>query len=337
VIAPDDHRRFRALVESGSRFALVTHMNPDGDAIGAELGLAAFLIDRGKHVEIVNHDPTPRVLRFLERGRPPIRLYDPAADDRALAEFDRIVLLDNSAPDRLGRMEAAMLALRANVLCIDHHPTRATAWGDLILDVGASAAAAMVHELTTAAGWTPDRDAAEALYVGIATDTGFFRFNSTTPDSLRIAADLLAAGVDPAKCYRRIYERNSPEYTRILGSALAGMRLDAGGRVVSVRIPLDVIGASEDVDTSEMTTPLLAIDGVRVALLFRELEGGRVKVSLRSKGDLDVHELAVRFGGGGHRNASGIVTAGRLDAVAREVVERAVALAGDAPDDGAGP
>ena len=123
-----------------------------------------------------------------------------------------------------------------------------------------------------------------------------------------------------------IYERNSPDYTRILGEALSGLRLDADGRVVSVAVLQTTTRGAEDVDTSEMTTPLLAIDGVRIALLFRELDDGRVKVSLRSKGSLDVHALALAFGGGGHRNASGIVATGTLADVSSRVIEAATAL-----------
>jgi len=219
-----------------------------------------------------------------------------------------------------------MRELAATVLCIDHHPTRGTIWGQAILDVGSSAAAAMVHELVVGCGWLPDEAAAEALFVGIATDTGFFRYNSTSPQALRISADLMERGVNPAECYRRIYERNSPTFARILGAALAGMRLDAGGQVVSVRVTSDAHGGAEDVDTSEMMTPLLAIDGVEVALLFREIEGGKVKVSLRSKGARDVHALALEYGGGGHRNASGIVADGTLDDVHDRIVERAAAM-----------
>ena len=326
MISAEGHRRFEAAVESARTFVLVTHMNPDGDAFGSELGLARFLHARGKQVAIVNHDPVPPVLQFLDRGDVPIELYDPAQHDGLLAEVDRIVLLDNSAPDRLGRLEPRMRELAATVLCIDHHPTRGTIWGDAILDVRSSAAAAMVHELVTARGWRPDADAAEALFVGIATDTGFFRYNSTSPEALRISAELMECGADPAACYRRIYERNSPVFARILGGALAALELDAGGRVVSVRITRETLRDAADVDTSEMMTPLLAIDGVQVALLFRELDDDRVKVSLRSKGDWDVHALALEYGGGGHRNASGIVASGSLAEVRERVVGRAVAM-----------
>jgi phosphoesterase RecJ-like protein len=322
------HTLFRQLVEAHDRFVLTTHMNPDGDALGSEVGLARFLVSLGKSVRTINQDATPEILAFLEDDDFPVEVFDPAVHEQVLQDAPLIVLVDNSAPDRLGRMEQAMLAVASRTLCIDHHPTRSTPWRHNILDRRACATAAMIHELVSARGWRPDLAAAEALYVGIATDTGFFRFNSTNEQAHRIAAELLDLGVHPARCYQEIYERNSEAYTRLLGHALTDLRLDGGGAVVSVRLTSELIRScdADDVDTSEITTSLLSMDGVWAALLFRELSDGRVKVSLRSKGDVDVHRLATRFGGGGHRNASGIVVEGELDAVMQEVIEGAVAL-----------
>jgi phosphoesterase RecJ-like protein len=134
--------------------------------------------------------------------------------------------------------------------------------------------------------------------------------------------------------YQEIYERNSPAYVRLLGHALVGLRLDAGGAVASVRITRRMLEQldAEEVDATEITTSLLALDGVRVAALFRELADGRIKVSLRSKGTLDVHRLAIEFGGGGHRNASGIVMPGRLDDAIEVVTSRASELLGASGD-----
>jgi phosphoesterase RecJ-like protein len=200
-----------------------------------------------------------------------------------------------------------------------------------VIDTSASATAMIVHELARERGWSPDRSAADALYAGLATDTGFFRFNSTSPRALRVAAELLEAGADPTRCYREAYERNSPSYTRLLGRALAGLSLSDDGAVASVGLTLGMIDAcgAAGVDTSEVTTPVLAVDGVRIAILFRELAGGKVKVSLRSKGALDVQRLAAEFGGGGHRNASGIVMSGRFEEIIETVTRRAVALAAE--------
>jgi phosphoesterase RecJ-like protein len=307
---------------------LTAHMHPDGDALGSQLGLAAFLMERGIEVTILNPDPVSDTLQFIVDRRHKVQTFNPAIHPGTLSDAARIILLDNSAPDRLGSMEEAMVENADRVLCIDHHPSRQPPWADMILDQASSATAAMVYELITRQGWTPDSAAARALFAGLATDTGFFRFNSTNAQAHRIAADLLEIGVDTAATFQAVNERNTPAYTRLLGEALSGLRLDAGGAVVSVRIDNDSQARCEGrgVDTSEMTTPLLAIDGVRIALLFRDLDDGNIKVSLRSKGDLNVHALAMKFGGGGHLNASGIVLAGTLDDVVEQVVAEAVRL-----------
>jgi phosphoesterase RecJ-like protein len=188
----------------------------------------------------------------------------------------------------------------------------------------------MIYDLVRGWGWSPDLRAAEAMYVGLVTDTGFFRFNSTNPHAHEVAAEMLELGVVPGRAYRELYERNTLAFTRLLGHALAGLRLDAGGEVATVRLDREAIERleAEDVDTSEITTAQLALDGVSVALLFRELPDGRVKVSLRSKGTVDLHSLAGEFGGGGHRNASGIVMNGPLDDAVRTVTERVGSLLG---------
>jgi len=330
VIRPADHELFRRRIEGAGDVVLVTHINPDGDALGSQFGLAAFLLERGARVRIVNHDPTPELLSFIADPVVPVELYDSTTHDALLASVPTIVLLDNSAPDRLGRMERPMVAAAERTLCIDHHPMRDAPWAETIVDVGSCATAAMVWELTRPFDWTPSARAADAIYVGLATDTGFFRYNSTSSRAHRVAADLLALGVRPARIFRQIYERNSVAFTRLLGHALAGLRLNDAATVASVLIDRELLERldAEHEDTTEITTTLLALDGVRIVLLFRELAGGgRVKVSLRSKGEIDVHALATEFGGGGHRNASGIVMEGALDEVARIVGARADALA----------
>ena len=331
MITPKDHAAFRALLARAKLYVLVTHVNPDGDAIGSQVGLGRYLRSLGFEVRIVNQDETPPEIRFLEFDGPFAEAYDPARHDGLLDASDAIVLVDNSAPDRLGRMEAPVRSRAAKTFCIDHHPTRSTPWAGNVIDTSASATAVIVHELVRAGEATPDRAAAEALYAGLATDTGFFRFNSTSPRAFRVAAELLEAGADPTRCYREVYERNTPAYTRLLGRALAGLSLATGGAVATVGITLGMIDAcgAAGVDTSEFTTPLLAVDGVRIAMLFRELPGGKVKVSLRSKAELDVQRIAAEFGGGGHRNASGIVMPGRFEDIVEAVTARAVALAAD--------
>jgi phosphoesterase RecJ-like protein len=329
MLAGEFHERFRRLCDASQSFVLTTHVNPDGDALGSEISLARFLLDRGKEVHLVNQDPTPEPLGFLERDEHRIELYDPDRHDALLQSSDLVILVDNSAPDRLGRMERGMLGIRGHTLCIDHHPSRTPPWAHLVLDEGYCATAVMVYELGRGAGWTPDLLAAEAIFTGLATDTGFFRFNSTNATGYEVAAELVRLGVRPARIYREVYERNSLPYTRLLGHALADVRVDAESiaSVVLRRDLIDRLGA-EDEETAEILTALLAMDRIRIALLFRELSDGRVKVSLRSKGPIDVHSLAAEFGGGGHRNASGIVMSSSLEQATREVIGRASAALG---------
>jgi phosphoesterase RecJ-like protein len=329
MIGEAERAQFARLVDEARLCVLVTHVNPDGDAIGSEIGLARFLLARGGEVRIINQDRTPESLRWLEFDGPQAESYEAPRHDGVLDACDAIVLLDNSAPDRLGRMEPAVRARAAKTFCIDHHPTRETPWRKNIIDTSACATAALVYELVTGLGGTIDRAAAEALYAGLSTDTGFFRFNSTSPRAFRIAAALLEAGADPTRSYGEVYERNSPAYTRLLGRALTGLTLAAGGKVGVIGVTRRMVeeAGADGVDLSEVTTPVLAVDGVRIAVFVRELPDGKVKVSLRSKGDLDVQRLAAAFGGGGHRNASGIVMPGAYEDVVKIITDSAVALA----------
>jgi phosphoesterase RecJ-like protein len=328
MIPRDGHAAFRTLLAEAKLYVLVTHVNPDGDAIGSQVGLGRYLQSKGFEVRIVNQDATPEEIKFLEFDGPSAESYDPSRHDGLLDAADAIVLVDNSAPDRLGNLESAVRARSAKTFCIDHHPITATPWKGNIIDTTAPATAVLIHELVRGEGATPDRASADALYAGLATDTGFFRFSSTSPRAFRVASELLEAGADPTRCYREVYERNSPAYTRLLGRALSGLSLAGGDAVATVGITRSMIEASgaAGVDISEFTTPLLAVDGVRIAILFRELADGKVKVSLRSKGELDVSRMAAKFGGGGHRNASGIVMPGRFEDVVSAVTEAAVAL-----------
>ena len=320
----DQQQRFERAIDSAESFVVSTHLRPDGDAIGSETGLIHFLLSRGKQVRVINNDPTAESLRFVEPEGVDVEVYDPERHDELFRSVDRVMLVDNSAPDRLGRLEPIIREVAPKVLCIDHHPLREAPWPRPILDVDSGATAVMIYRLTRAFGWTPDLHAATAMYVGLSTDTGFFRFNSTNPQAHRIAAELLEMGVRPAKIYRAVHERNSVAFMKLLGHALATLRVEADGSIAVVTISQalirDLDAASED--TSEITTALLSIEGVRAVALFRELRNGQIKVSLRSKSELNVHELACEYGGGGHRNASGIVMDGELDAVARQITER---------------
>jgi phosphoesterase RecJ-like protein len=333
VITRDQIELFREVVERSASVVLTSHVQPDGDAVGSLVALSRYLGFRGKAVRAINQDPVPETLQFVADPHHPLEAYEPARHDGLIERADAVLLVDNAAPDRLGTMEPAMRRAAQRTLCIDHHPSRETPWRRMILDEGSCATTVIIYELLRESGHTPDRLAAEAIYVGLATDTGFFRFNSTSARAHEIAAELLRLGVDPARTYQRIYERNSLAYTRLLGHALSGVQVFSDGALALVTLPAELIRRIDaaGVDTSEITTALLAMEGVGIAVLFRELPEGRVKVSLRSKGRLDVHRLAGEFGGGGHRNASGIVMLATLDDAVSRVTARARALVEGGP------
>ncbi|MEE9219725.1 MAG: bifunctional oligoribonuclease/PAP phosphatase NrnA [Acidobacteriota bacterium] len=300
--------RLRPLLRRGRPAVISTHINPDGDGLGSQLALAGFLRQRGLRVAIINSDPVPRIYRFMDPAGE-IQTADMPAAKEALAQCDLFFAVDNGTLQRMGDLEDWIRSTRAFKVCIDHHALQDDVWDLKFLDESACSTGTLIYELIQALGGRLTQHQALAIYVALITDTGYFRFSRTDASTYRLAADLLEAGVDPLQVYHEIYERNSLSYVRLLGAALYNVRTECGGRlgwVVLRRKQIQAIGGEQE-DTSDMVNSLLTVDGVRVALLFKELSGNRTKVSLRSKGDLDVNGVARRLGGGGHRNAAGIL------------------------------
>ncbi|RMF76778.1 MAG: bifunctional oligoribonuclease/PAP phosphatase NrnA [Acidobacteria bacterium] len=312
----------RALLERarpGATFVLTSHVHPDGDGIGSEIALAELLDRCGARVAVVNADPPPPSLETLE-GVARLEVYDPAAHDRTIRDATVIVMLDNSDPARLGVMEPAVRASTAHRVCIDHHPHPSPFWDRLIVDQSACCTGALIHRLWQLSGHEPDRMVASALYAALVSDTGRFRFANTGPDAFRLAAELVGAGASPAELYTRLEEQASEGFVRLLGETLAALELRGDGAIVVLRVTAEALArhAIGNEDTAEIINAALMLGTSRVAALFRELSASRTKVSLRSKGDVPVNELARSFGGGGHRNAAGIV----LDEPLEQAVER---------------
>jgi phosphoesterase RecJ-like protein len=319
--------RLKQLIESKQRFVLVTHTNADGDGLGAQFSLARFLRRLGKDVRIINNDPLPQQFRFLVDNDEP-ELFEPEKHSAALAEAEVIVILDNSSANRLARMKDIVVSSRAIRVCVDHHPTPDTQWDVMVIDESACATGELIYRLIRE--MTGDVRLAEALpiYVSIVTDTGNFRFSNTTPRVLLMAADLLSKGVSVPFVYQEIFERCAPSFVKLFGAALASIQLDSAGKlgyIVLTREMMKACGADGE-DTSDIINGILTIDGTRIAILFKELADGRTKISLRSKGALDVNRLASEFGGGGHRNASGIVMPANLAQAIETIVPKARAL-----------
>ncbi len=307
------------------RILLTTHLNPDGDALGSEVALASFLAAQGKEVSIINCSELPPQYRFLHNLFP-IRTYEPPRDQTVLQAADLIVVLDANASHRLGSMEQDVLRSSAMKICIDHHPD-AEQFADLYcVDEGSTATGEIIYKLLVHIDATQiTRPVAEGLYAAIMTDTGSFRFPKTDSETHEIVADLLARGADPVYLYQKIFEEGPVSRLHLLGEALRSITLSAGGAVASMTIPRSAFRetGTGEADTEDMINHLLTIGGVRIALLFVELESG-VKVSFRSKGTIPANFLARDFGGNGHRNAAGARLPGaKLGEVVENVTRRA--------------
>jgi phosphoesterase RecJ-like protein len=316
TLAPDRAAAARALAAvlvPGRRVCLTTHVNPDGDGLGSEAGLAHLLRDRGIETVITNPTPTPPRFEFLFEDLPGVDCTREAI--RELRRADTIVVLDISDLGRLGMLGETVRDRGVPVACVDHHVSEGVLpAGPRYLDPGAAATGELIFELAVANGWTLTQEAARGLYVAILTDTGGFRFSNTRPRTLRVAAELLEVGVDPEQIYLEVYARAPEGRPRLFAEALQTLVVEPDYGLAWVTVPpgaIERLGVSSD-DLEGVVEFPRSIEGVRMALLFREVSQGRVKVSLRSVGDVDVAAFSKRFGGGGHTKAAGLALPGSL-------------------------
>ena len=307
----------------GRRVALSTHLHADGDGCGSETGLARMLAAHGLLPRIVNPTPWPEMFDFL--------LGDDVDDQtprgsRALRDIDLLIVLDISDVKRLGVLTESVRALTVPKLVIDHHIDSDEPAGPIVVsDTSACATAELVYDMAVVLGWTLTPAIARSLYTGMLTDTGGFRFSNTTPRCLAVAAQLLACGVDPEDMYTRIYASAPAGRVRLMADVLATLQVDESVGVSWLSMAPDALERhavrAEDLDG--IVEHARSIAGTRMALFFRDLGHGKVKVSFRSTGTTDVNAFARQFGGGGHAKAAGALVSGELAEVRDKVVEAA--------------
>ncbi|NWJ40306.1 MAG: bifunctional oligoribonuclease/PAP phosphatase NrnA [Geothrix sp.] len=315
--------RFTAFLDRHGRVLLTTHENPDGDGVGAAVALACHLKAAGKETRIVVTPSLPENLRFLDpEGW--IETYDPDGSHRNLAAWpDAWLLIDASEPHRMGALFATFESTKADRACLDHHLKDAPKGFDAeFTDSSASASTELVYDLVRLrnGGDLPPL-MAQALYAGLVSDTGNFRHSNSTPKVHHAAADLIAQGVHPARTFNALYQTATPAKLRLFGRAMGGLQLRDGGRFAYVAVTkqdLDACGATHE-DLDELVEEPRKLKGVEVAALFSEAADGRAKVSLRSRERVDVNAVCRKFGGGGHRLASGAKLDLPLDALIAQV------------------
>jgi phosphoesterase RecJ-like protein len=309
------------LLKSRERFVLTSHVRPDCDALGSELGLAGILESLGKDVRIVNAQSTPPSLAWID----PERRIESLADKvrpADLADRDLFVVLDTSAWAQLGAMGDVAKSMRDRVVVIDHHVSEDDLCDMWFKDTSAEATARIVYEIGLRLRVPFTERIATPLYAGLSTDTGGFRFPSVSGESFRVAARLVDAGASPPAIYRELFEQDTLARLHLVGRTIAGAKTAHDGRVIFSTVrqsDIKEVGALPS-DTEDLVNLTLTVKGTEVAAILIEQPDKRIKVSFRSRGRVDCSALAGQFGGGGHKAAAGAIIDGPFDAAHERVV-----------------
>lgn len=316
-----DWRAFCEIIHGNQRFLLTSHIRPDCDALGSELGMAGVLEALGKQVQIVNGQSTPPSLQFID-PRCRIRSVQ-EVERRELEEIDVLMILDTSAWAQLGPMGEVLRTLPSSVkrIILDHHISEDDLGATPFKNTRAEATGRLVVEAADELGVALTPEIARPLFAALATDTGWFRFSSTDGDTYRFAARLTDAGARPDEIYGDLYERDTLGRVRLRGLILSRVTIeDELASTYVVRDDFERTGAHPS-DTEDAINMTLAIDTVRMAVIMIEQLSGGFKISFRSRCHVDCSKVAGTFGGGGHRAAAGAFLDGSLDEVRPRVLE----------------
>ncbi|MGQ9602838.1 MAG: DHH family phosphoesterase [bacterium] len=307
------------IINRHSDIIVTSHIDPDGDAIGCVLAFHLFLKRLGKSSKALLEDGIDDNYRFLEGSAEVLSSIDHSSG--------AAIILDSASIERVGRLKSLVEKCQMKIN-IDHHRSNQM-FGDYNLVIAdAGACAEIVYRLIEASGRPISRSEAEALYVGILSDTGCFRFPNTTPESLRIASELLKAGVKPYRVASEIFWNRSPRGVLLLSNALSTIEVADGGEVASMVVTREMIEATgaDNRDTEGFADYPRSIRNVKVGILLREIGHNLYRVSLRSREGFDVDGIARAFGGGGHPTAAGFRICGELSqlkkALHKEIEEK---------------
>jgi phosphoesterase RecJ-like protein len=306
-------------IKTRHRFVLSSHARPDGDSIGSQLAMVYALREMGKEAIAVNADPAP----------PPLMAF-PGVRDIVLApqvdgKFDAAIIMECGDLKRTGVSGLE----RFFVVNIDHHPGN-TGYGQINwFDASAAACAEMVYDLVLALGVPLTREIATHVYLAILTDTGSFHYSGISPRTFQICKECVEAGVDPVLVARSVYDSNNMGRLKLFGAVLGAMQIDQSGRIAIVYVDHEMArqagGTYED--TEGLVNLPLTVKEIEAVIFFKQEKGDEYRVSLRSKGDVDINAIAKEYGGGGHKNASGLTVSGPIEELQRTLVakiERAI-------------
>jgi bifunctional oligoribonuclease and PAP phosphatase NrnA len=312
-----DVANFVNIIREHNSFVLTTHVNPDGDALGSEVGLAEWLLSIGKEVHVINHSPTPYNYHFLDTGRPILQQFDEQKHAALIRNVDAILVLDVNDPDRVRSLGPFVTNAAQYVGVIDHHLNPKPFAKDYFIDTDASSTGELIMRLVTEAmpelGGSISQKAATALYVAIMTDSGSFRFPRTDADLLRMCAHLLDLGADPVQSYNEVYNTSPAGRLLLLRDALNSLEYHYDSRMAFQCITQAnlVSAGAEEEDVDGFVQMPFQVRGIVFSVFLLELKEGW-KISTRSKDPVSAALFAQQFGGNGHFNAAGARVHGEI-------------------------
>lgn len=318
MVNNNDFAKAIELINNFSNILLTTHTRPDGDACGCIAAICDTLAALGKKVKPLLLSPVPQWYEFLFAEQIPVLGEDIQLKELTagrLCEFDLIVIVDTNSHIQLPKFDKYLRQADKPVLIIDHHVTSDGLGGVELVDSDAAATALIVLDLLKYAGWSITEKIAEALFVAIATDTGWFQFNNTDSRVYRACAELIDAGAKPTQIYDNLYHNFSQARFKLMAVMLNTLELHLDGRYAAMHLlqrDFEQTGA-EYTDTENLINECHRISTVKASALFIELKDGRIRCSLRSRGALDVSQIAARFDGGGHKMAAGTFLPGPME------------------------
>lgn len=319
---PIDWPSFREIISNHQRFVLTSHMRPDCDALGSELGMAGLLESLGKEVRIINGDSMPPHLGFIDpQGKLETLGEQASSEDVQAAEV--LMVLDTSAWIQLGPMADELKAFKGQKVVLDHHVSEDKLGAVSFKNPQAEATGRLVIEAADAIDAKITAEIAQALFAAIATDTGWFRFSSVTGDTYRAIGRLVDAGAKPPELYAALYEQDTLARVLLRGRILSKAATELEGQLAYASASQKDFTESGALmgDTEDVVNMLLRVAGTQVALLFVEASPELTKCSFRSRCDVDVRAIAEQFGGGGHNMASGASVSGTLAEVQERILD----------------
>lgn len=316
--------KIKAIIQKHQRFLVTTHKSPEGDAIGSAVALKEFLKDLGKDVVMVNYDPVPPPYRFLDDFKG-VWIHTPREIKEKVDGAEVIFIVDVGGDNQLGPLAGIIKDSKIIKVRIDHHRTNDVLADVNAVDENASATGELIYRLVKSMHGKISQKMAEAIYLAIATDTGWFRFSNTNAKVFGICKELLSAsggGVNVSYIYEKVFQCKSWDYMGLLKLVLASVQMECGGRLAWFKLTKDMLKSSKikHVDTEPLMDMIRGVEIVEVIILLREHTRGKIKVSFRSKHDVDVSQLAAQYGGGGHKHAAGAIVSGTMDDAAEEVI-----------------